>query len=247
MGGVAFRSRAARRSHGGVRCLGGWGIRARHWASASGRLRCCVLRLAGGWLPATWRDAGLVAARLPRRRHAGAVFSRQCHTMGDRIAGCRRGRGHERARRVTRRRTVARRIPADGGVGVWTMKRSVKVVDPATLEAAVHDAFACGDPIRAAAVKDLTRRHRIAARSLSRAHTDVAAACASEASAARAALLLRFVGCGSLARCTSEGVATGLDRAQSCSTTVPHEFVDLLDRARHLRRQANELGFSQEK
>jgi hypothetical protein len=43
------------------------------------------------------------------------------------------------------------------------MKRSVVVVDPATLEAAVDGALACGDPIRAAVVKDLTRRHRFAA------------------------------------------------------------------------------------
>ena len=59
MGAVAFLSRAAPRTHRAVRCLGGWRARARHGASASGRLRCGLLRLARRWLPAAWRDAGL--------------------------------------------------------------------------------------------------------------------------------------------------------------------------------------------
>ena len=51
MGAVAVRRRAARRTHRGVRRLGGWRARARPWASASGRLRRGLLRLAGRGLP----------------------------------------------------------------------------------------------------------------------------------------------------------------------------------------------------
>jgi pimeloyl-ACP methyl ester carboxylesterase len=58
--------------------------------------------------------------RLSRRRHAGAVLPRQRDPVGGRAARCRCGRRHERAGRVARRRAVARRVPADGGVGVWT-------------------------------------------------------------------------------------------------------------------------------
>src|SRR5581483_2666431 len=42
-----------------------------------------------------------------------------------RAARCRCGRCHERAGRIARRRILAQRVPADGGVGVWThLKRS---------------------------------------------------------------------------------------------------------------------------
>jgi len=57
MGAVAFRSRAAHLTHGGFWGLGGWRARARHWASASGRLQCGLLRVAGRRLPNAWRDA----------------------------------------------------------------------------------------------------------------------------------------------------------------------------------------------
>ena len=83
MGAVAFRSRAAHRTHRGVRCLGGWRAGARHWASASGRLRCGLLRLAGRGLPTAWRDAELGSARVPRRRHAGAVLPRERDPVGE--------------------------------------------------------------------------------------------------------------------------------------------------------------------
>ena len=118
---VAVRSRAARRTHRGVRCLGGWRARARHWASASGHLRCGLLRLAGRGLPTAWRDAESDSARVPRRRHAGAVLPRERDPVGGRAARCRCGRRHDRAGRVARRRVLARRVPADGGVGVRTM------------------------------------------------------------------------------------------------------------------------------
>jgi hypothetical protein len=82
MGAVAVRSRAARRTHRGVRCLGGRRARARPWASASGRLRCGLLRLAGSGLQAGWSDAELDSTRVPRRRHSGAVFPRQRGPVG---------------------------------------------------------------------------------------------------------------------------------------------------------------------
>jgi len=59
MGAIAVRSRAGRRTHRGVWCLGGWRARARPWASAPGRLRSGLLRLAGRGLQADWRDAEL--------------------------------------------------------------------------------------------------------------------------------------------------------------------------------------------
>ena len=107
--------------HRGVWCLGGWRARARHWASASGRLQCGLLRVARRRLPTAWRDAEFDSARIPRCRHPGAVFPRQRDPVGGRAARCRCGRRHERAGRVARRRTMARRVPVDGGVGVWPM------------------------------------------------------------------------------------------------------------------------------
>ena len=62
------------------------------------------------------------SAHVPRRRHAGAVLPRQRDPVGGRAARCRCGCRDERAGRVARRRAVASRVPADGGVGVWTMK-----------------------------------------------------------------------------------------------------------------------------
>src|SRR5207248_5727012 len=43
------------------------------------------------------------------------------HTLGRRAARRRCGRCHDRAGRVARRRVLERRVPADGGVGVWTL------------------------------------------------------------------------------------------------------------------------------
>ena len=76
----------------------------------------------GGGLQTDWRDAESDSAHVPRRRHAGAVLPRQRDPVGGRAARCRCGRRDERAGRVARRRAVASRVPADGGVGVWTMK-----------------------------------------------------------------------------------------------------------------------------
>ena len=49
---IAFRRRADQRTHRGVRRLGGWRTGARHRASASGCLRCGILRLSRCGLPA---------------------------------------------------------------------------------------------------------------------------------------------------------------------------------------------------
>jgi hypothetical protein len=94
------------------------GAGAGHGASTPGPLRCCVLRLAGRWLPTIWRDAESASAHVPRCRHIGAVPPRERDPVGDRTARCRRGCRHDRARRITRRRVLARGVPADGGVGV---------------------------------------------------------------------------------------------------------------------------------
>ena len=122
MGAVTFRSRAARRAHGGVWCLGEWRARARHGASPSRHLRCGLLRVAGRRLPTACRDAQFASARVPRRRHAGAVLSRERDPLGRRAARRRCGRCHDRAGRVARRRVLERRVPADGGVGVWRLE-----------------------------------------------------------------------------------------------------------------------------
>ena len=63
----------------------------------------------------------LAAARVPRRRHAGAVLPRERDPLGGRAARCRRGRRHDRAGRIAWRRVLERGVPADGGVGVRTM------------------------------------------------------------------------------------------------------------------------------
>ena len=121
MGTVTFRSRAARRAHGGVWCLRERRTRARRGASPSRHLRCGLLCVAGRRLSAACRDAEVASARVPRRRHAGAVLSRERDPLGRRAArrGC--GRCHDRAGRVARRRVLERRVPANGGVGVWTL------------------------------------------------------------------------------------------------------------------------------
>jgi hypothetical protein len=64
-------------------------------ASAPGRLRCDLLRVTRRGLPTACRDAKLTSARIPRRRHTGAVFPRECDPVGGRIARCRRGRRHD--------------------------------------------------------------------------------------------------------------------------------------------------------
>ena len=69
----------------------------------------------------------LASAHVPRGRHAGAVLPRERHSVGGRTARCRRGCCHDRAGRVTRRRILERRVPADGGVGVWTLSIAMVV------------------------------------------------------------------------------------------------------------------------
>ena len=112
--GVAF----ACRTHRGVRCVGERRACARDGASTPGSLRCGLLRFAGRWLPTAWCDAESGSARVPRCRNVGAVLPRERDAVGDRAARRRRGGRHDRARRVARRRVLARRVPADGGVGV---------------------------------------------------------------------------------------------------------------------------------
>ena len=89
-----------------------------HGASTPGSLRCGLLRFAGRWLPTARCDAESGSARVPRCRNVGAVLPRKRDAVGDRAARRRRGGRHDRARRVARRRVLARRVPADGGVGV---------------------------------------------------------------------------------------------------------------------------------
>ena len=112
--GVAF----ACRTHRGVRCVGERRACARDGASTPGSLRCGLLRFAGRWLPTAWCDAESGSARVPRCRNVGAVLPRKRDAVGDRAPWRRRGGRHDRARRVARRRVLARRVPADGGVGV---------------------------------------------------------------------------------------------------------------------------------
>ncbi len=95
VGADAFRSRAARRPHRGVRCLGERRACARHRAPASGCLRCDLLRLTGRGLPTAWCNAEPDSAHVPRRRHARAVLPRERGSVGGRAARCRCGRCHE--------------------------------------------------------------------------------------------------------------------------------------------------------
>ena len=92
---VAFWSRAARRTHRGVRLLGWRRARARAWASPSRRLRCGLLWLARRGLQTAWRNAEFASAGVPFRRHAGAVLPRQREPMGSRSARGRCGRRDE--------------------------------------------------------------------------------------------------------------------------------------------------------
>src|ERR1700747_2659301 len=107
----------------GVRVLGVWGAGARDWASASGRLRCGLLRLAGRGLPSARGDAESDSARVPRCGHAGAVLPRERDPVGGRATRCGCRCRDDGAGRVARRRFLARGVPADGGVGVWTVKQ----------------------------------------------------------------------------------------------------------------------------
>ena len=118
VGAVALRSRVACRAHRGVRCVGERRAGARYGASTPGSLRCGLLRFAGRWLPTAWCDAESGSARVPRCRNVGAVLPRKREAVGDRAARRRGGGRHDRARRVARRRVLARRVPADGRVGV---------------------------------------------------------------------------------------------------------------------------------
>ena len=122
-GGVAVRGGAARRANRGVRSLGGCRVGARLGASVSGRLRRDLLRLSRRGLPTACRDAEFASARVLRCRHAGAVLPRERDSVGSSVARGRRGRGHDRAGRIARRRVLATEAPTDGGGGVRTMTR----------------------------------------------------------------------------------------------------------------------------
>src|SRR5262249_30351717 len=102
--------------------VGGWGAGARDRAPAPGPLRCGLLRLAGRGLPSAWGDAESDSARVPRGWHAGAVLPRERDPVGGRAAQCGCGRCDDGAVRVARRRVLARRVPADGRVGIWTVR-----------------------------------------------------------------------------------------------------------------------------
>jgi hypothetical protein len=107
-----------RRAHGGVWCLRQRRARPRPGAGPSWHLRRGLLRVAGRRLPGTCRDAQFASARLPRRRHAGAVLPQERDPLGHRAARRRCRRCHDRTGRVARRRVLERRVPADGGMGV---------------------------------------------------------------------------------------------------------------------------------
>ena len=77
-----------------------------------------LLRVAGRWLPTACCDAELGPARVPRRRHAGALLPPKRGPVGGRAARCGCGCCHDRAGRVARRRVLERRVPTDGGLGV---------------------------------------------------------------------------------------------------------------------------------
>ena len=62
MGTVALPGCAARRPDGGVGCLGGWRVGARHGASSFRHLRSGLLRLARRRLPTSSGDADLATA-----------------------------------------------------------------------------------------------------------------------------------------------------------------------------------------
>ena len=69
-----------------------------------------------------YRPPGVMPSPVPRAYlvagNGGAVLPRKREAVGDRAARRRRGGRHDRARRVARRRVLARRVPDDGGVGV---------------------------------------------------------------------------------------------------------------------------------
>jgi len=72
------------------------------------------------------RHPDVDSARVPRCGHAGAVLPRERDPMGGRAAPCRCGRCDDGAGRVAWRRVLARRVPADGGVGIWTVKNRLE-------------------------------------------------------------------------------------------------------------------------
>jgi len=93
-------------------------------ASAGGELALALgLRHPDVYGAAFSGSPGAGYAHVPRRWHAGAVLSRQRDPVGGRAAQCGRGCRDERAGRVARSRAVASRVPVDGGVGIWTVKR----------------------------------------------------------------------------------------------------------------------------
>ena len=47
---------------------------------------------------------------------------RTAEPLGRRVARCGCGRCHDREGRVARRRVLERRVPADGDVGIWTLR-----------------------------------------------------------------------------------------------------------------------------
>src|ERR1700685_311714 len=121
MDGVAVWPGATHRTYRSVRRLGGWRAGPRSWASASTCLWCGLVRLAWRRLQAAWHYAESASAHIPCRWHTGAVLPRKRKEVGGRAARCRCGCRHERVSWVARWRILARRVPADGGVGTRTM------------------------------------------------------------------------------------------------------------------------------
>jgi pimeloyl-ACP methyl ester carboxylesterase len=67
------------------------------------------------------RDAAPASARLPGRRNRGAVVPRERDPLGGRAARRRGGCRDGRTARLARRRVLAGRAPAHGGLGVRTL------------------------------------------------------------------------------------------------------------------------------
>jgi hypothetical protein len=121
LGGPVSRahSQATSSARTGARCNEGrWARDSARWCAGRGPQADCFY-------------VGLASARVPRRRHVGAVLPQKRLPVGDRAEPCRCGRGTSGADRVARRRAVARRVPAEGSLGVRQMNVTI------------HD-FTCG-------------------------------------------------------------------------------------------------------
>ena len=123
-------------------CADGWG-RVSQWRCPPSAPRCSVSRRVASsrsplafairtstvqssaprqaGIPPASGSAAIGAARVSGRRHPGAVLPQERDALGESAARCTCGRRHDPEGRIARRRILARRVSAYGGVGVWTM------------------------------------------------------------------------------------------------------------------------------